>query len=199
MGGCLSNNHKAPPPPPPPPTAKVISLQGHLREYPVPITVSRVLQTENSSSSTSDSFLCNSDLLYYDQFIPPLPLHDFLHANHIYFLLPSSHLHHRLTASDMAALAVKATLALQNDPLRRKKGRISPLLILNPSDSDSEQHADAPAPAPAPAPSISNSKKDAPASSSSVKKLQRLTSRRAKMAVRSFKLRLSTIYEGTVL
>lgn len=33
----------------------------------------------------------------------------------------------------------------------------------------------------------------------SVRRLQRLTSKRAKMAVRSFRLKLTTIYEGTIL
>ncbi|KAL4022031.1 hypothetical protein IC575_015750 [Cucumis melo] len=213
MGGCLSNCLIIPKvsssvPPPPPPTAKVISLQGHLREYPVPISVSRVLQTENSSSSTSDSFLCNSDRLYFDDFIPSLPLDHQLHPNQIYFILPSSNLHHRLTAPDMAALAVKATLALQNastnnlhlSHLPRNKGRrhrISPLFDLDsPNDQQHEhehehEHEHAL--------SINSNSKNNTASSSSVKKLQRLTSRRAKMAVRSFKLRLSTIYEGTDL
>ncbi|KGN55556.1 uncharacterized protein LOC101220453 [Cucumis sativus] len=205
MGGCFSNCLIIPKvsssvPPPPPPTAKVISLQGHLREYPVPISVSRVLQTENSSSSTSDSFLCNSDRLFYDDFIPSLPLDHQLHPNQIYFILPSSNLHHRLTAPDMAALAVKATLALQNAStnnlhLPHNKGRrrrISPLFDLDsPNDQQNEhEHEHALS-------TNSNSKNNT--TSSSVKKLQRLTSRRAKMAVRSFKLRLSTIYEGTVL
>ncbi|XP_022940531.1 uncharacterized protein LOC111446101 [Cucurbita moschata] len=192
MGACLSDclNHPKPSSvSPPPPTAKVISLQGHLREYPVPISVSRVLQTENSSSSLSDSFLCNSDRLYYDDFIPPLPLDEQLLPNQIYFLLPSSNLHHRLSASQMAALAVKASLALQNASPndRRKKGRVSPLLNLSDSDHIISKE-----------PSKKNAAADTSASPS-VRKLQRLTSKRAKMAVRSFKLKLSTIYEGAVL
>ncbi|XP_038896630.1 uncharacterized protein LOC120084892 [Benincasa hispida] len=203
MGACLSNCliiPKASSVPPPPPTAKVINLQGDLREYPVPISVSRVLQTEDSSSSTSDSFLCNSDRLYYDDFIPPLPLDHQLQPNEIYFLLHSSKLHQRLTASDMAALAVKATLALQNvstndPPLRRNKGRISPILLSSSEYSDDRSAKDEHAP------SINSKKNSASttSASSSVRRLQRLTSRRAKMAVRSFKLRLSTIYEGAVL
>ncbi|XP_022154429.1 uncharacterized protein LOC111021675 [Momordica charantia] len=204
MGACLSCSPASVPPPPATPTAKVISLEGNLREYPAPISVSRVLQTENPSSSTSDSFLCNSDSLYYDDFIPPMPLDDQLLASQIYFLLPSSKLRQRLSASDMAAMALKASLALQNasskDPLLRKKGRISPLLIPNPTSdshsdsdsnlapSDSKKNNGVPVPIPIPIPE-----------SSSVRKLQKLTSRRAKMAVRSFKLKLSTIYEGTVL
>lgn len=108
----------------------------------------------------------------------------------------------------MAALAVKATLALQNastnnlhlSHLPRNKGRrhrISPLFDLDsPNDQQHEhehehEHEHAL--------SINSNSKNNTASSSSVKKLQRLTSRRAKMAVRSFKLRLSTIYEGTDL
>ncbi|KAJ6736602.1 POLY polymerase [Salix viminalis] len=57
------------------------------------------------------------------------------------FVLPKSKLQHRLTSSDMAALAVKASLALQNssnkDPRRGKKARISSVLSVNP---DHQEH-----------------------------------------------------------
>jgi hypothetical protein len=57
----------------------------------------------SSSSSSSPSFVCNSDRLYYDDYIPVLDLDDQLQANQIYFVLPASKLRQRLTASDMHA------------------------------------------------------------------------------------------------
>uniref|UniRef100_A0A6N2LDX7 Uncharacterized protein n=1 Tax=Salix viminalis TaxID=40686 RepID=A0A6N2LDX7_SALVM len=190
-----------------PQTAKVISIHGDLREYNLPAFVSQVLQAEIASSSSSSSsswFLCNSDLLLYDEYIPVLDSDVPLHADQIYFVLPKSKLQHRLTSSDMAALAVKASLALQNssnkDPRRGKKARISPVLSVNP---DHQEHKDV---------KISFDRKPKPqvqqrqpanpivfSRSGSVRRFQKYTSRRAKLAVRSFKLRLTTIYEGTVL
>lgn len=207
MGGCFSSSflgedsEQARPP-----TAKVISIHGDLREYNLPAFVSQVLQAEIASSSSSSSsswFLCNSDLLLYDEYIPVLDSDVPLHADQIYFVLPKSKLQHRLTSSDMAALAVKASLALQNsnkDPRRGKKARISPVLTVNP---DHQEHKVV---------KISFDRKPKPqvqqrqpanpivfSRSGSVRRFQKYTSRRAKLAVRSFKLRLTTIYEGTVL
>ncbi|KAG2726618.1 hypothetical protein I3760_01G122100 [Carya illinoinensis] len=127
------------------PTAKIISVNGVLHEYPVPVTVSQVLETEKSSSSPSSSssssscFVCNSDRLYYDDYIPALDGAEELLANQIYFVFPASKLQQRLTASDMAALAVKASVALQNSSKnngnRRKKARISPVVMVKQSVS----------------------------------------------------------------
>ncbi|XP_062165494.1 uncharacterized protein LOC133872006 [Alnus glutinosa] len=197
------------------PTAKIISVNGSLREYPVPVYVSQVLEAESSSSSSSSSssprFLCNSDSLYYDDYIPVLDLDDELQANQIYFVLPASKLRQRLTASDMAALAVKASVALQNASTknghRRNKARISPVLVVNQSislQSNKLNHDDGYAPKwPKKATGINGKPGGGVAGglsrSGSVRKLQRYTSKRAKMAVRSFRLRLSTIYEGAVL
>ncbi|KAF9683297.1 hypothetical protein SADUNF_Sadunf05G0198200 [Salix dunnii] len=209
MGGCFSSSflsedsEQARPQ-----TAKVISIHGDLREYNLPALVSQVLQAEiatsSSSSSSSSWFLCNSDLLLYDEYIPVLDSDVPLHTDQIYFVLPKSKLQHRLTSSDMAALAVKASIALQNstnkDPRRGKKARISPVLSVNP---DHQEHKVV---------KISFDRKPTPqvqqrqpanpivfSRSGSVRRFQKYTSRRAKLAVRSFKLRLTTIYEGTVL
>ncbi|KAJ7967025.1 HTH-type transcriptional regulator, partial [Quillaja saponaria] len=123
--------------------AKIISLNGTLRQYPIPVTVAQVLQAEtefmeppssSSSSSSSSSLICNSDSLYYDSYVLSLDSEHQLQANQIYFVLPSSKFQHRLTASDMAALAVKASVALQNaHGPRRNKARISPLLFVHQS------------------------------------------------------------------
>ncbi|BFG30478.1 hypothetical protein CerSpe_167520 [Prunus speciosa] len=218
MGGCLSSvsshneelllNS---------PTAKVISINGSLREYPVPVIVSQVLEAgQTASSSSSSSFICNSDRLYYDNYIPVLDSEDELEADQIYFILPRSKLENRLSATDMAALAVRASLAFQNassssssyktkekkkDPHPRRnnnKARISPVLI-NYANSDVDRDDFNEITIGASAYKGQMSQKQQISRSKSVRKLQRYTSKRAKMAVRSFRLRLTTIDEGSVL
>ncbi|PQM41582.1 uncharacterized protein Pyn_27209 [Prunus yedoensis var. nudiflora] len=218
MGGCLSSvsshneelllNS---------PTAKVISINGSLREYPVPVIVSQVLEAgQTASSSSSSSFICNSDRLYYDNYIPVLDSEDELEADQIYFILPRSKLEQRLSATDMAALAVRASLAFQNassssssyktkekkkDPHPRRKNnkaRISPVLI-NYANSDVDRDDFNEITIGTSAYKGQMSQKQQISRSKSVRKLQRYTSKRAKMAVRSFRLRLTTIDEGSVL
>ncbi|KAM3711131.1 hypothetical protein ACJW31_01G084100 [Castanea mollissima] len=206
MGACFSSVKSQSQPSQP--SAKVISTNGILREYPVPINVSQLLESEDCLCSSY--FVCNSDRLYYEDYIPVLDLNVELEADQIYFVLPVSKLQQRLTASDMAALAVKASVAIQNastkDGYRRKKSRISPVLLVNRSAS-SENYSkindygfeynstvnkplvDAKTLGVAGAGKLSRA--------GSVRKLQRFTSKRAKLAVRSFRLRLSTIHEGT--
>lgn len=174
--------------------AYVISISGELRQYSVPINVSQVLQSDNAS------FVCSSDRLYFDDFIPSLDSEYQLLPGQIYFLLPASKLQYRLSASDMAALAVKANAALEdlnkNNSRRKSRkmskksnSRISPMLLQveeNYSQSSSSNN--------------NNNRVGLGVSmrSASVRKLQRLSSRRAKMAVRSFR-KLMTIQEGSVL
>ncbi|GMJ10529.1 hypothetical protein like AT1G21010 [Hibiscus trionum] len=174
------------------PAAHVVSNNGDLHKYILPVFVSQVLDAEASSSSSSSSsiFLCNSDSLSYDEYIPALNVDHQLQADQIYFVLPVSKLQHRLASRDMAVLAVKASLAIENDSNRRKRTRISPVTVVVTA-----------------AQSVPGDKSFAKAQpqrpgmtrSGSIKKLHRYTSRRAKLAVRSFRLRLSTIYEGSVL
>ncbi|KAK8623188.1 hypothetical protein V6N13_118078 [Hibiscus sabdariffa] len=183
------------------PTAKVVSVSGDLHKYSLPVFVSQVLQAEaalsssSSSSSSSKIFLCNSDSLSYEEYIPALDADDQLQPNQIYFVLPISKLQHRLASKDMADLAVKASLAMgndsKNDSNRRKKARVSPVMVVAAA-------AELPSGA---AKSFAKPQPRQPgmSRSGSIRKLQRYTSRRAKLAVRSFKLRLSTIYEGSVL
>ena len=122
------------------PAAKIVTVNGDLREYNVPVLASQVLEAESMASSSSSSrpssyFLCNSDSLYYDDFIPAIEPEEILQADQIYFVLPVSKRQYRLTASDMAALAVKASVAMEkaakNKNRRRKSGRISPVMTLN--------------------------------------------------------------------
>ncbi|KAE8731451.1 zinc-binding family protein [Hibiscus syriacus] len=200
MGTCFSSEelisestHRA--------TAHVVSVNGDLHRYNVPVFVSQVLQAETASSSSSTSssiFICNSDSLAYDEYIPSLDVDDQLQANQMYFVLPISKLQHRLASKDMAALAVKASLAMENDSKndsnRRKKARISPVTVVAASQSRSGSVVHGTKSFPKPQPQQPGMTR-----SGSIRKFQRYTSRRAKLAVRSFKLRLSTIYEGSIL
>ncbi|CAN0920862.1 hypothetical protein LINGRAHAP2_LOCUS32305 [Linum grandiflorum] len=199
MGSCFSSSSLSPPPPP---TAKVVSINGDLREYAPPVSVSQVLTT-----SSADYFLCNSDLLSYDQPIPALPSDVLLIPNQLYFLLPISKLNSKLTAPDMAALAVRASQAIQSSNRGRKKSSsISPVLFVD-DDVHRDQESDL-----ATLLMLQSQKPKAEAASfqqsggggqfrksRSIRKLQRYASRRAKLAVRSFRLGLATIYEGTAL
>ncbi|XAR61489.1 hypothetical protein NMG60_11015931 [Bertholletia excelsa] len=214
------------------PTAIVISSNGNLRQYSLSLTVSQVLLLEYPNSlistlppppppSSSDTatafFLCNSDRLCYDEYIPPLDAQEQLQAHQIYFVLPTSKLQYPLSASDMAALAVKASLALQsslsNTPnnnrrfysfLRNCKNsrvRVSPVLEqVTHSDRKNKQSKNH---------SFNSSGSDSvdvdttkttnykvlSDRSGSGKKLQRFSSKRFKLAPSSFRLRLATIYE----
>lgn len=197
-----------------PTTAKIVTVNGDLREYNVPVLASQVLEAESMASSSSSSrsssyFLCNSDSLYYEDFIPAIESEEILQADQIYFVLPISKRQYRLTASDMAALAVKASVAIEksagNKNRRRKSGRISPVMMLNqPNDIrivagnriGSETVVEK---GKLPNKTTPFKSTNGYSRSGSVRKLKRYTSGRAKLAVRSFRLRLSTIYEGSVV
>ncbi|KAI3745563.1 hypothetical protein L6452_07963 [Arctium lappa] len=181
--------------------AFVISVKGELRNYPTPIFVSELLQFENPINNVSSFFVCNSDNLYYDQQITALHPEDDLDAGQIYFILPKPMLGRRLGASDMAALAVKASFALdsnaiststQHHKLNRKnnnnnklKSRISPLEYNSHINVTVEEE-------------IENKNYNASLGVSRSGSIRKYSSRKAQrlLAVRSFRLRLSTIYEN---
>ncbi|KAG7590364.1 hypothetical protein ISN44_As07g025370 [Arabidopsis suecica] len=200
-----------------PSTAKIVTINGDLREYDVPVLASQVLESESTSSSSSSSssrsssyFLCNSDSLYYDDFIPAIESDEILQADQIYFVLPISKRQYRLSASDMAALAVKASVAMEKSAgkknrRRRSSGRISPVVTLNqPNENriaavNNRIGGEATILQKGKLTNRTTPFKDTTgySRSGSVRKLKRYTSGRAKLAVRSFRLRLSTIYEGS--
>ncbi|KAF8112376.1 hypothetical protein N665_0064s0012 [Sinapis alba] len=209
MGICVSLNRRDSNSPP---TVKIVSVNGDLREYNVPVLASQVLEAESAAaaaSSSSSYFICDSDSLYYDDFIPAIAPEEPLHAEQIYFVLPISKQQNRLAASDMAALAVKASVAIQKSVgkefRRRKKGRISPIMMptqpngfvaaVNGKASESTVRKGRP---------LLNKTATFKASSGynrsgSLRNLTRHPSKRAKLAVRSFRLKLSTIHEGSVV
>ncbi|XP_074580433.1 uncharacterized protein LOC141836865 [Curcuma longa] len=107
-------------------TAKVIAPDGCLLEYHAEITVRAVL--DDAGHHLFNTFLCSSDELYFNAKIPALAAEETLRLGQIYFLLPLSKLHHPLSGSDMAELAVRASVALStytsdDGERRRKSGR----------------------------------------------------------------------------
>ncbi|RZC62853.1 hypothetical protein C5167_024608 [Papaver somniferum] len=181
-------------------SAKVISLNGNLTQYSAPVRVSHVLNQLDSSNSC---ILCNSDHLLYDDYVKALGSEEEIQLGQIYFVLEKSRLKYRLTASDMAALAVKASSAFMKSSSTkkgrrsggRKKLRISPVFEVHSNNYYEADNG-----------FESNLKRfdDKPMTvemkrSGSVRKLHKSASRRAKIAIRSFRMRLNTIYEGHVV
>ncbi|KAF9620199.1 hypothetical protein IFM89_010934 [Coptis chinensis] len=87
-------------------TAKLVFQDGKLQEYAYPVKVSQVLQKYPSY------FICNSDEMEFDDFISAISADEVLQPGQLYFALPLGRLKYPLQAEDMAALAVKASLAL---------------------------------------------------------------------------------------
>ncbi|KAI3817313.1 hypothetical protein L1987_11102 [Smallanthus sonchifolius] len=171
--------------------AFVISIKGELRDYPTPILVSEVLQFEKPSC-----FLCNSDCLHYDQHIPALDSEHELEAGQIYFILPNTMLGRLLSASDMAALAVKASVALDSNSksqkMKKNKGRVSPLVLMGTTRIDVEVEEE----------DVNKVQRRngglRVTRSGSIRKRPRRynSSKKGLLAVRSFRIRLSTIHEN---
>ncbi|ERN17631.1 hypothetical protein AMTRI_Chr13g125280 [Amborella trichopoda] len=101
-------------------TAKLILLDGKLQEFAGPVKVSHVLQHNPSC------FICNSDNMGFDDFISAVSSDDELQPGQLYFALPLSKLQKPLKASEMAALAVKASCALKKTA-RDRQIRINPV------------------------------------------------------------------------
>ncbi|XP_038988092.1 uncharacterized protein LOC120112581 [Phoenix dactylifera] len=100
------------------PMVRVICTDGSLREYSTAVKVYEVLGQLHPSC-----FLCSSDELYIDADIPALGSNQSLELGQLYFMLPVAKLEHRLTGPEMAALAVKASLALAAAEERGGHGR----------------------------------------------------------------------------
>lgn len=179
-------------------SANLITLNGQLRQFPIPLTVSQLLlqiDSESVSESESEYFICNSDGLYYDEHIQAMELTEELQSGQIYFILPKSKLHYPLSASDMAALAVKASAAISsiNNNKKSSKSQITPI-DLSIQSPISEAAANI---------RKKNYSSDKQAGGGlgisrcgSMRKIQRYSTKRAKLAARSFR-RLTTIHEAS--
>ncbi|GAB2282534.1 hypothetical protein Dimus_017075 [Dionaea muscipula] len=87
-------------------TAKLILQDGRLQEFPYPVKVSYILQTDPTC------IICNSDELEFDDVITAVREDQELQVGQLYFALPRSKLRRPLRPDEMAALAVKASTAL---------------------------------------------------------------------------------------
>ncbi|KAL3514913.1 hypothetical protein ACH5RR_027630 [Cinchona calisaya] len=205
MGSCFSSSGTADSQKPHA-SANVITVAGHLRQYSIPVTVSQVLESLAVETTTTSSalpfFLCNSDCLYFDEYIPALGPHHQLQPAQIYFVLPLSKLPYKLIASDMAALAVKASLAIQthnnnNDiiiPSRNKKARISPVLL--PEQEDQQRP---PPQHPSNNLNINSSNNKLMKHRHEQSRLSSSSRRMPKVAASRTRIRLTTISEGSLL
>lgn len=77
----------------------------------LPVTAADAIGTAKSTSASS-CFVCSSDELFFDAYIPAMPLDSLLEPGQIYFLLPTAMLDYPLSGSDMAELAMRASRAL---------------------------------------------------------------------------------------
>lgn len=89
-------------------TAKLIFLDGAIQVYSSPVKVSHILDQNPAC------FICHSDHMEFHEFVSAVDVDEELQMGHLYFALPVSWLSQPLQAEDMAALAVKASLAFPN-------------------------------------------------------------------------------------
>ncbi|XP_008236737.1 PREDICTED: uncharacterized protein LOC103335503 [Prunus mume] len=95
-------------------TAKVILQDGQLQEFSNPVKVSHVLQ------KSPTCFICDSDDMDFGGFVRAVNGDEELQLGQLYFVLPLSWLSRPLRAEQMAALAVRASLALGNTRRRKR-------------------------------------------------------------------------------
>jgi len=126
MGGCISCGSVLLP------TARLVVLQedaGGLIEFPEPVKVAEILRERPGF------FVCHADSMRYDEYVSPLSAEQELQVEHLYFMLPVTKLRHPLPASDMVALAVKASAAMERsrrryNKLGRRRCKIMPSLMM---------------------------------------------------------------------
>lgn len=100
-------------------TAKVVLPDGVLREYARPVAAAGVL-----GKDAACFFVCDADEMEIDGFVSAVPADEELSPGQLYFVLPRSTLSYRLRAEEIAALAVKARVALQG---ACSSGTVAPL------------------------------------------------------------------------
>lgn len=87
-------------------TAKLVLINGELREFACPVKASHALQKDE------EFFVCDADEMEVGGLVTAVPDNVELRLGQIYFVLPRSMLRQPLQAADLAALAVKASSAL---------------------------------------------------------------------------------------
>lgn len=102
MGNCTSRESI------PMATAKLVMMDGSLREFIYPVKASSLVENDHPTF-----FICDSDEMELDQVISPMSADKELMPGNLYFALPLDRLRRRLRGEEMAALAWKACSALK--------------------------------------------------------------------------------------
>ncbi|KAK3223643.1 hypothetical protein Dsin_010668 [Dipteronia sinensis] len=90
-----------------PSTAKVIHMDGRMQELKVPVAA------KNITSQNPGHFLCSSESMSINTWVPHVPDEEKLQLGQIYFLLPVSQFHNKpITLKDLCVLAIKASSAI---------------------------------------------------------------------------------------
>ncbi|KAK8937010.1 hypothetical protein KSP39_PZI011782 [Platanthera zijinensis] len=92
----------------------VVTRGGYLQEYTTRVTAAEV-------AGNGGAALCSSDKIFFDAFPPAIPEEEELEAGQLYFLFEAGELRRRVTGADMAALALRASRALQGRRMLRPK------------------------------------------------------------------------------
>ncbi|KAJ9135566.1 hypothetical protein P3X46_032736 [Hevea brasiliensis] len=87
-------------------TAKIVHPDGRLQEFKQPIKAKLIL------SQNPNCFLCSSDSMFVNFRLPHVADDEELQLGQIYFLMPLSKSHARLSLQELGALAIKASSAL---------------------------------------------------------------------------------------
>ncbi|XP_065001359.1 uncharacterized protein LOC135634738 [Musa acuminata AAA Group] len=88
------------------PTAKLVLQDGKLQQFLRPVKASHVLRKDPAC------FVCNADVMEFDDFVSPVHADDDRQPGQLYFLLPVSMLRRPLHAEEMVAPVTKARAAL---------------------------------------------------------------------------------------
>ncbi|XP_074573659.1 uncharacterized protein LOC141830078 [Curcuma longa] len=121
MGGCHSCDAAAPANAT---TAIVVVLpDGGLREYQRPVTAGGVLGKDGVRF-----FVCDADNMEIEASAPEVRAAEELRQGQLYFVLPRAMLRRPLQAEDLAALAVKASAALERRSGKGEEAAAPPVL-----------------------------------------------------------------------
>ncbi|URD94376.1 hypothetical protein MUK42_30886 [Musa troglodytarum] len=120
-------------------TAKVILPDGGLREYTRPVAAARVL-----GKDAARFFVCDADGMEFEGLVSAVGAQEELRPGQLYFVLPRKMLSRPLHAEELAALAVKASAALDvaalalkaSDALMGAAGRGAPGPLVFPLESE---------------------------------------------------------------
>ncbi|XP_020187309.1 uncharacterized protein [Aegilops tauschii subsp. strangulata] len=118
-------------------TAMVLLPTGELREYPRPATAGQAL--EDSVAGDASWFLCDADEMGFEGPVAAVAVAEELRPGQIYFVLPAEARRNGLQREDLAALAVRASVALVNKAnagggRRRRAGSVAPLIFAPPQE-----------------------------------------------------------------